>query len=496
MTDTTDLIRKSVTAADHPKQNGVTPISPGYGMWNIIVAPQTPLTTTPGLPVWWTRDRDVVLSSTLDMEDMWSSAVYKAISKRVSRTWEITDTDDSDQRTRRYQKLLLTFDGKRFVPGFSKVLHNFLLTDNGAFVEVVRASNAAGSRILGLMHLDSFRCYRTGDPQRPVVYFDRNGAFHVLKDYQVLDFADQPSPRVEMNGIGRCAASRAFRTILKLAAVEIYFREKITGDRNLAIHIVNGITEDQLKDAREDANDERRRRGYVYYKGSVVIPAIKLDADLKVITIPLAEVPDGFDVDQERKDAYLRYANALGVPVQDIQPLSGQGLGTGTQTVILAEEAEGLGLASFDTDWTSALNESVLPSATTFSWTNPHDTRDQKAKAEVQNAQADVIVKLMGNPTAPGILSQQQALNLASDMDLIPREFLPEEGDATPGGTLASDEKPVEGVIPGLTAPAPAPVPQPIASVPTQKAMDLDALLDDEFEGALAVLRKVADGST
>jgi hypothetical protein len=485
MTDTDQLIRRSITKGDYADD----PQSGRAGLWNILIGP-TDLFAAPGLPATWSWQRDAVLYMTRKMEDMWSSAVYKAKTKTVARNWEIDDSDDAERRTRRYQQMLLRYDGKRFVPGFSRTLDSFLQTDNGAFVEVVRATNARGSRILGLMHLDPFRCRRTSDPDVPVLYTDLKGHEHEVRDYQVLDFVDEPSLLATSYGTGQCAASRAFRTILKLAAVETYFREKVTGDRNLAIHIVNGISSDQLDDALVTSDAEKRRKGWVYYKGSVVIPAIKMDADLSVITIPLASIPDGFDVQEERKDAYLRYANALGVPVQDIQPLSGQGLGTGTQTVILAEEAEGVGLAAFLSDWTHALNECVLPETTTFSWTNPHDMRDQKAKAEVQQAQAQVIATLLGNPTAPGILTQAQALNLAADWGLIPREFLPADGDQTPAGDLSDDEKPVGLIVPAaLPAPVAAPVaaPVPPAPLPLVKEAKADDLDDEAIKWAVEI---------
>lgn len=449
MTADLDLIRHSVTRADH--SNGVSPGSP----WHILVGPVGALHQVPGLPAGWSHTRDVVLTATLDMEDMWQSSCYKAITKTVARGFDIKDTNDSERRSRRYQQMLLRFDGTRYVPGMSKVLQNFLLTDNGAFVEVVRASKASGSRILGLMHLDSFRCTRTDDPQRPVIYRDNNGYEHELRDHQVLTFVDMPSPQAGANSTGRCAATRAFRTIIKLAAVEIYFREKVTGDRNLAIHIVNGITTDQLQSSLATAQAEKERRGFVYYKGSVVIPAIKMDADLSVVTIPLAEIPDGFDVDQVLKDGYLRYANALGMPVQDIQPLAGQGLGTGTQTVILAEEAEGQGLAAFHQDWEHALNEFVLPESTTFHLTNTHDVRDQKATAEVALLRAQERAARI----ASGEISPQMARQLALDAGDLPREML--ANDATAAGDIADDEKPVNTTLPDLSALFPAPTAPP-----------------------------------
>jgi hypothetical protein len=128
----------------------------------------------------------------------------------------------------------------------AKVVQDFLLTDNGWFVEVARATDKPGAKVQALYHLDSFRCYRTGNLDYPVIYLDWEGVFHKLRGDQVIFGSDMPSPRSRMYNRGRCAASRAFQTIIKLAAMETYFREKITGSRALALHFVTGVGKQQL----------------------------------------------------------------------------------------------------------------------------------------------------------------------------------------------------------------------------------------------------------
>ena len=69
---------------------------------------------------------------------------------------------------------------------------------------------------------------------------------------------------------------------------------------------------------------------------SVVIPVMG-DAAISLVTIPLAEIPDGFEAKQLLEDGHLVYANNIGISVQELRPLSGQGLGTGTQSIVLDE---------------------------------------------------------------------------------------------------------------------------------------------------------------
>lgn len=409
----------------------------GMGLFDTFPIQQT-IAAKPGLPAWWSPVRDALLSQSLHLEDMWAAAVAKAVTKQAARGFTIEDSEDSQVRVERSQRTLLWYDGSVWSLGIQKWLQDFLLTDNGAFMEVERDGRQPWARATALWHLDSQCCFRTGNPRYPVVYWSGDGQWHKLRYDQVIAVADMPSPRRMARGIGLCAASRAWNTITKLSAVETYFREKITGSRTLAIHIVNGLSRQQLSDALASSDDEQERKNFYVYKGVLVVPTVKADAPPSLVTIPLAEVPDGFDVAEERKDAYLRYANALGIPVQDVQPLSGQGLGTGTQTIILAEEAEGYGLAAGMRALTQSINTFVLPKATTFSLSNANDARERLQKASADKAQAEVLGLLV----TMGALTALQAQNIAADEGLIPKEFVP--NDATAGGTLSDDEKPIE----------------------------------------------------
>src|SRR5688572_26922571 len=100
----------------------------GLGMQQTI-APKT------GLPSWWSPLRDLVLSQTLHMEDMWSAAIAKAVTKQAARGFTVEDSEDSSIRVERAQKTLLWYDGSVWSLGIQKWLQDFLLCDNGAFIE-------------------------------------------------------------------------------------------------------------------------------------------------------------------------------------------------------------------------------------------------------------------------------------------------------------------------------------------------------------------------
>ena len=478
MTD--DVLKRSVTEHDAQiaEKSGTITVFLGPTNWSAYWGQGLleGIKGANGLPLYGSKNGDVILSESPLIENMWASAVHTAISQQVALGYTIKDATESTNRIKRAQDLMLNFDGA-YGRGLSRHLRDFLLTDNGGFIEIVRQSNAAGSRVLGLRHLDSLRCYRTGDPRKPVVYVDSHGTQHLLNDHDVIMLADMPASRVELRGFGICAARRAWETILKMVAIETYVREKVSGRRNLAIHIINGITPAQLDGALQSSESDTKGKGFVVYKGSTIIPMLK-DEPPGLVTIPLAEIPDGFNADSERKDAYLRYANALGVFVGEIQPLSGQGLGTGQQSAILEESAQGRGLAAWRKQFAHAITNDVLPTATTFAFAQS-DTKDKQAKAQALGAYASALKTL----TDAQIITANQALNVLVDDGYMPKEFL--QTDNTAGGSVTDDDSIASG----------SEVQQSDGNqetVPTVNGQVLDVQKDDNLRRRLKALSRIA----
>jgi hypothetical protein len=487
MTDNADVLKRSVTRDDY---NSTDPRTPAY----VLVWDYAPFSRPQAdLPAWWSRTRDRMLRATMTQETLWAGAVSRAITKLAARGWTITDEGDSALRTKRAQAILLNADGGMgWVPFLAKVARDFLTTDNGAFIEVVRAGPKPGALPIGIMHLDSARCTRTGDLAYPVLYRDRKGGEHVLAAHQVLAFADLPDPAETFYGVGLCAASRAYGTIARQSAMNTYLLEKLDGSGATEIEFVQGLTNDQLRSVAMTTEEEMRRTAVTRYKGKVLVP-IMSDIPVSGYRVQLKNVPDGFDPSQLREQAAQDYANALGIPVQDIIPLSGQGLGTGTQSVVLSEQAEGQGLAAFEQQCIHAFNTVVFDRwPTTMAWNNDRDARDKQQRATAQQAQATVL-KTMLEAT---IISVQQAQQIAVEWDLIPSEFLPQDGIA--GDTLSDDEKPITdearseaqriaAAVPGLIG---TPTPPP---APTTKDADITtAEMDALFAAELAAARRIA----
>jgi hypothetical protein len=460
MTDTLDIEqarRRSVTQGDvEEARSGSMPLT-------ILMGPLGLLSEIPGLqahgqlglPSPGSKARDVLLSLAPTFEPSWAGAQFKAISKQAALGFRLEDATDSERRIKFGQKLLIGYDGS-YVAGVQRGLQDFLNTNTGMVVEIARVSNARGSRVAGLFHLDALRCFRTADPARPILYQNWRGEYHLLDEENIIAISDLPSPRVEMRGMGQCAADRAWATIIKLAGVEIYFREKITGARNLAIHIIRGLSWDKLNSALSTSEEAHAERGFILYKGSTIIP-YQQDNELQLITIPLAEVPDGFSVEEERKDARKVYAWNIGLNPDELVERPA-GLNSGLSAQVADESAEGQGLAAWRKAWELAITHKVLPGSTTF-YLATNDMRDKKLKADWQKSAIDAAGALVERQ----ILSGPQALNWLVDQGVLEKALLPQ--DVTPAGVVTDNEKvPTGGDAPvqaqALLAQAQPPVPQ------------------------------------
>jgi len=390
---------------------------------------------------------------------MWANALYKAKSKQAALGFRLEDLDDSQQRINRSQDLILNYDG-RYVSGIQRGLQDYLTTNNGQHVEIIRQSNARGAKVLGLRHLDSLRCYPTGDPEWPVIYNSWDGAWHLMPSYAVIRLVDSPSARVEMRGAGQCAADRSWESIVKLAAIETYFREKITGRRNLAIYIVNGITDQQLtaslkaadiESEFEGTNKRTGAQGFVLFRGAHILTTMKSEPP-GLVTIPIASIPDNFDVEKERDDGYRRYAMSIGLNVDEFinRPA---GMNSGLASEIADESAEGQGLASWRKSWEHAMTYDVLPNRTTF-YLATNDWRDQEQKAKVKQIRAAT----RGSMIQSGEITPAQSRQIAVDDGDLNAEVLneptettdpttgavtqtPGTGDVTSGGVITDNQK-------------------------------------------------------
>lgn len=463
------IINKSVT-----KQDFSTNPYNGYGGYIQLSLPFTG-SASGDLPPYWSPMRDRALKTTPMRESMWASAVGIATSKVAASSYRI-----DGRRITYWHDLIRSVDNNQsFVSFEEKQVRDYLLTDNGCFREIVRTNNARGARIIGVQHLPSWRCMRTPDPDIPVIYRDRLGKWHEMKDYQVISIADEVDSDDIFYGTGHCAASRAWNAIMKLSALELYVYEKISGKTPSRIYFVNAsLNEKQLQNALDAQKEAANQKGYVIQQDAIIIPILDPSATASVAHVDLKGLPENFEAEKERREAKLTYADAIGLDPLEIDPelaTRGKSLGTGAQAQVLDDKQSGRGIISYKKKDEFAWNEFILPDRVMFSFAES-DLVDMGRRAEISERRASAVRKLVGNGSEPPIITPIQAQQLLVDGGEISPEFL--QADLTDEETLRSDEKAplvldIENNPPPdnkLMQMEPKPEPQPVMAKPAAKA--------------------------
>jgi hypothetical protein len=445
-----EILKKSVTAGDQ----GL-----GGSVWNFWVANSTGYQQKllPDLPAYWSWGRDDVLRMTPRYEPFWSGCLKIMIGKMASAAWDIQGPNDL--RTKRFQRLLKTANaGKGWVNFIKQHGRDYWCTDNGAHIEVVRATGAIGSKVLGIMHLDSRRCRRTGDPEVPIVYRDLRGVEHEMKYYQVISMADDPDPADSYFGVGFCAASGAYDQIKWMAWIQRFRTEKVSGEKPKALDFVSGVSDVTVQEAIESGKADNRARGYVAHLGSILIPTMSREG-VTGYRVNFAELPEGFDFEKELKATSLCYANNFKTDPQDFQPLTGHAIGTGAQSQVLEDKNKG-GITSWKNELEYNLNEALPEDVSMFFVED--DYRDRKQKAEIFSTWATAVSTTLDK----GLLTQPQGVQKLVDEDQLPQQMLAGP-DLTPGLTLSESEKP-DAILPA--PPSADQIVQQVQAIPSRPA--------------------------
>jgi hypothetical protein len=389
------------------------------------------------VPGVYSKQRDKVLSSTIKYDPYWNGAVKKAIAKGVTQQWDFKFNDRNRATAERLQELFKASNGRRGFKHFLiQHLQDYFLTDNGAFIELDREdNNKPGSKIIGIYHLDSLRCYRTGDPDRPVIYWDLHNHYHYLRWWQVWDISDMPNARNNYFGVGDCAAGGVYERIRRMVAIRLYEYQKISGNSPKELNFLSGITQQQLDMLLSTNEASQRARGMTVYGGAAMIAMMSKDA-ISHVKVPIASLPDNYDQEKELEQASVEYSNVLGISKQDLKPLMGKMSGTATQSAVMDSQGESSGLGLWSGAFEDFINECVMPSTVSFYWAF-NKTSQKKAEAEV----AGLWITAATGMVTGQMLLPQQANNWLVDKDVLDAEYLAET-DITQTQILGEDDKP------------------------------------------------------
>ncbi len=297
------------------------------------------------LPRWGSQERDFRLRTYwyAAHNTLVQGAISGLIKRIVSTPWEIKG---GRNLTRRYQEMLQNVEfGDGWKTFWTRVLTDYYTQDFGAVVEVIGGGapdKPIRGGVIGLAHLDRQRCVATGNLEYPIVYYNdvidaQTGkpTMHQLHYSRVIRFTDMVSPIERAYGNGLCALSRAISIANAQILMGRFQNERLSNEPPAGFITFSNIRRDTIDRVKAQWAADRSTMGASTYAPYMWLESQDPANPASVEVQELAEWPDMGSY----KDAMEVHVNMLALALnedpQEIWPLTGAALGTGTQSKIL-----------------------------------------------------------------------------------------------------------------------------------------------------------------
>ncbi len=349
------------------------------------------------IPGWsiYPAARDRYLRMFWKKEPHLAGTIYSRNAKMRALAYKIKAPGPRSQK--RFQDLFGFAEfGRGAADLFGKVQIDLDTQDNGAFVELIgagRADRPLRGPVLQLAHLDSANCWRTFDPEFPVIYTNPyTGQYHKIHTSRILSFSSCTQPDELARGIGFCGVSRALLLAQVMRDIAIFKHEKISGRFKRAVIYGNGYTPKGFSEAMEQADEKTDAIGFTRFMQIPVLLSQKDNAALNLLN--LASLPDGFDEQTDTTLYMYSLALAFGMDAREIWPATASGA-TKADATIQHQKALGKGWGDLITTLERGINWSVLPEGVELEFDNQDDEQDRQV-AEIHQLQImneDFLVK-------------------------------------------------------------------------------------------------------
>lgn len=370
------------------------------------------------LPAWGTRAREYALRDLYRMDEMGLiTGAFTGVAKAIaSLPWEIKGDTDEDPayaqiaqarqwRLRKnngveyYQEM---FRQANFGAGWgqlmTQIVNDFLRYDAGGYLEVIAPGDAYNppiGAVSGIAHLDPLRCYPTGDPRYPAVYYDRWGGLHVLHHSRVIRLIDMNDGDDLRPGYGQSALSRAVPIAMQEIWIQRYITSRLDDQPPPGVTAIGGVMKQDWDQILARFRAQQATDGKTTFGQRVFLHAMDAASIPKIESYDFASTPEKFDYRSYTDINVDRLALALGVDRQELMQLSGGGaIGSQGQSIILAAKSRGKTIGLLLQEIERKFND-LLPDGFTFEF----KYRDsQEAMEEVQKDQlhSDVAATLTG----------------------------------------------------------------------------------------------------
>jgi len=440
------------------------------------------------LPIWGSRFREIVLRGweRHPRNSLVQGAIRNAVIRVLATQWEIKGPpNDPSGGVEHWQEFLrdMAF-GQGWGIGLGAFLRDFFRQDIGAFMEVIgpgAPDKAMTGEPSGLAVLDALRCTPTGDPEYPVIYVTRNGQRHIVHKTRVFRLLDMPdSDETRPGPIGLCGMSRLAAVIQREVLMGRYVEAFLDDKPKPGILLGRNFSEESWNTAVSRYRDSMRRDDMDEWGKTMFISGLAVDQAIELTPISFSEAPEKFDFQTYTVQIDVpTIALCLGVDPQDIWPLSGQRMGTGTQSEILHAKGTGNTFGFLLQQLERELND-TLPEDYEFQF-KYRDAQQDKERAEMAQLWA-------GFTQTTAVLTDDEKRQLLANMVEPVKDVITDDmGQVIRLDDADPKEDPEEGLVPPMDEED-----EGEQMPPTGGAEPDEAMADDTEGGNKSMLRNKA----
>lgn len=371
----------------------------------------------PLLPAKGTRERERELLRLYRHDDnMVFKGAISGLTKRVQSTpWEIKGEPN---QANYFQHVLMGSDfGAGWDSLLSKLIIGYSRADVGSFIELIAPGSTIepiNTAITGLGVLDSLRCYPTGDPEFPVIYYDAFGKMHAMHYTRVVRFVDMPEASEDAFYYGECALSRCVSPVTREILMARYIEQSLDDNPPPGIAIFKNLDDKAVRAAYARMEQQRATDAKGEWGKTLQLFGMQAEVEPTVQFISFTVPPDKFDFEKYTNLDVKQIALGIGVDIQDIWELTGSGMGTATQSEILHTKSKGRALGRILKGLERSINQ-TLPEGMEFAFKYKDEEEDQAnaTLAQTWTGIGETLLRLGvgGNVVAQVMVNQVPALH-------------------------------------------------------------------------------------
>jgi hypothetical protein len=380
-------------------------------------------------------------------------------SRVVSTPFEISGPNEEESDNAQAMLLKAHF-GKGFEWLFSVTVLNYLRHDRGAWWELIGYGDPDSELVgapVAVAALDPLRCYPTGEREYPILYWSLNGGLHRMHHSRVVQLVHMPDHDDDHPDLGLSPLSQAIAIVEREVLMDRYIVSRLDDKPKPGIMALSGVNEWQFDEAFAKMREERRLDEQPEWGKVVRVFGHDPQASVDIKWTTFSDAPEKFDFTAYVQVDVNQLALALGVDKQELWELTGGGIGTGTQSQILASKSRGKTFGRLLKGIERALNFYVLPPDCEFAF-KYRDPQEDMERANIAASYAATITTLGGIITKDEqrkmLANQVEAfrdvlLDGAGQVRRADDDVEPANADATTDDTAAVSSVPMQ---PDLTA--------------------------------------------